>query len=64
MSPLSVNLLPECLRYLMIDESSEISDFYPNKSYYKAELIENIDNTTFKRCTEETLPYIDETRLL
>ena len=50
--------MPACLRYLMLDPTSEIIDFYPE------EFVVDCKNKKFAWMGEVLLPFIEEERLL
>lgn len=58
LSPLSSNALPPCLRFLMLDPTSEIIDFYPEN------FIVDIKGKKFSWMGEVLLPFIEEERLM
>jgi 5'-3' exoribonuclease 2 len=58
LSPLSIKAIPSCLRHLMLDENSNIIDFYPT------EFIVDSKGKKFAWLGEVLLPFIEEERLL
>jgi len=58
LSPLSSHAIPQSFRHLMLDENSEIYDFYPSDFFV------DVKGKRFAWLGEVILPFIDEERLL
>lgn len=58
LSPLSIHAIPSCLRHLMLDENSNIIDFYPS------EFVVDSKGKKYAWLGEVLLPFIEEERLL
>ena len=58
LSPLSAEAIPPSMRHLMMDENSEIIDFYP------PDFVVDVKGKRYAWMGEVILPFIEEERLL